>query len=102
RLEDVMVRVAEDDPMKLAADMRIVLLKETEGERLMPIWIGAAEGNALALRLTAEATPRPVTSDVMAELLRVTGARVERIAVTNLREKTFYAVIGVAVDGRVE
>jgi RNA polymerase sigma factor (sigma-70 family) len=102
RLEDVIVRVAEDDPMKLVADQRIVLLKEADGERLLPIWIGAPEGNALALRLTGEKTPRPVTSDVMAELVRVTGARVERVAVTSLREKTFYAVIAVAVDGRVD
>jgi RNA polymerase sigma factor (sigma-70 family) len=102
RLEDVIVRVAEDDPMKLVADQRIALLKEGDGERLLPIWIGAAEGNALALRLTGETTPRPVTSDVMAELLRVTGARVERVAVTRLQEKTFYAVIAVAVDGRVD
>jgi RNA polymerase sigma factor (sigma-70 family) len=102
KLEDVLVRVAEDDPTKLVADQRIVVLKETEGERLLPIWIGAAEGNALALRLTGETTPRPVTSDVMAELVRVTGARVEHVAVTSLREKTFYAAIAVAVDGRVD
>jgi len=78
RLEDVIVRVAEDDPMKVVADQRIVLLKEADGDRLLPIWIGAAEGNSLALRLTGETTPRPVTSDLMVELLRVTGARVER------------------------
>ena len=102
RLEDVIVRVAEDDPMKVVWDGRIVLLKEADGDRRLPIWIGAAEGNSLALRLTGETTPRPVTSDVMAELLRVTGARVERVAVTSFREKTFYAVIAIAVGGRVE
>jgi RNA polymerase sigma factor (sigma-70 family) len=102
RLEDVIVRVAEDDPMKVVADQRIVLLKEADGDRLLPIWIGAAEGNSLALRLTGETTPRPVTSDVMVELLRVTGARVERVAVTSLREKTFYAVIAIAANGRID
>jgi RNA polymerase sigma factor (sigma-70 family) len=102
RLEDVIVRVAEDDPMKVVGDQRIVLLKHADSERVLPIWIGSAEGNSLALRLTGEMTPRPVTSDVMAELLRVTGARVERVAVTSLRENTFYAVIAVAVDGRVD
>jgi bifunctional DNase/RNase len=102
RLEDVIVRVADDDPMKVVADQRIVLLKEAAGDRMLPIWIGGAEGNSLALRLTGETTPRPVTSDVMVELLRVTGARVERVAVTSLHEKTFYAVIAVAVDGRVD
>ena len=102
RLEDVIVRVAEDDPMKVVADQRIVLLKEADGDRLLPIWIGAAEGNSLALHLTGETTPRPVTSDVMVELLRVTGASVERVAVTSLREKTFHTLIAVAVDGRVD
>ena len=102
RLEDVIVRVAEDDPMKVVADQRIVLLKEADGDRLLPIWIGDAEGNSLALRLTGETTPRPVTSDVMVELLRVTGARVERVAVTSLREKTFYAVIAIAANGRID
>ena len=102
KLEDVLVRVAEDDPTTLVTDQRIVVLKEGDGERLLPIWIGAAEGNALALRVTGETTPRPVTADVMADLIRVTGARVERVAVTSLREKTFYAVIAVEVDGRVD
>lgn len=102
KLEDVLVRVAEDDPTTLVTDQRIVVLKETDGERLLPIWIGPAEGNALALRLTGETTPRPVTSDVMAELVRVTGARVERVAVTTLRENTFYAIIAVAVNGDVD
>jgi RNA polymerase sigma factor (sigma-70 family) len=100
RLEDVFVRVATDDAMKLVSDMRVVVLREADGGRLLPIWIGAPEGNSLALRLTAEQTPRPVTSDVMTELVRVTGARIERVAITELAEKTFYAVIGVAVDGQ--
>jgi RNA polymerase sigma factor (sigma-70 family) len=102
RLEDVFVRVADDEPTRPVADQRIVVLKEAGGERLLPIWIGSAEGNALALNLAGEAMPRPVTSDVMAELVRITGARVERVVVTSLREKTFYAVIAVAVDGRVD
>jgi hypothetical protein len=102
RLEDVVVRIAEGDPTKLLADKRIVLLKESDGERLLPIWVGPPEGDALALRLTGEMTPRPMTSDLMAELVRLTGARVERVVVTSLRERTFYAVIPIAVDGRVD
>jgi len=102
RLEDVIVRVAVGDPMTVIGDQRIVLLKEADGARLLPIWIGAAEGNALALRLTGQTTPRPVTSDVMAELLRVTGAHVDHVAVTRLSEETFYGVIAVAVNGNVD
>jgi bifunctional DNase/RNase len=102
RVEDVVVRVGPDDPDTLVADQRIVLLREAGGDRLLPIWIGASEGDALALRLTGEATPRPLTSDLMTELLRVTGARVERVAVTDLRERVFHATIAVAVEGRVD
>jgi RNA polymerase sigma factor (sigma-70 family) len=102
RVKDVIVRVAEDDPKKLVADHRIVVLGDEDGGRLLPIWVGSPEGNALALRLAGETTPRPMTSDLLVEVLRVTGARVERVVVTSLRERTFYAAIAVAVDGGVE
>jgi len=99
---DVLVRVAPDDESKPVADQRIVLLKEEGGERIVPIWIGAAEGNALASRLTGDAPPRPMSPDLMVELLRVTGSRVERVSITSLREKTFYASITLTIDGRAE
>jgi uncharacterized protein len=102
KLEDVIVRVADDEPTKLAGKQRIVLLKETGGERMLPIWVGAPEGDALAFRVTGETTPRPMTSDLMAELVRVTGARVERVVVTSIREKVFYAVVALAVNGDVD
>jgi hypothetical protein len=92
-LDDVVVRVTEDDAMKHV----IVVLKERDGERRMPIWIGLPEGATLAYRLHGASPPRPMTSDLMAELLRVTGANVSRVAVTELRESTFYATI--TVDG---
>lgn len=98
KLDDVVVRVAEDDPLKLVAPQRILVLAEVEGDRLLPIWVGAPEGDALAFRLTGETTPRPMTSDLLVAILRATGARVERVAVTDLREKTFYAAITLAVD----
>lgn len=94
--------MAEDDPTKVVSDRRIVVLKEADGDRLLPIWIGRPEGDSLALKVTGETTPRPVTSDLMAELLRVTGAKVERVVVPSLRDKTFYATIAVAIDGRVD
>jgi RNA polymerase sigma factor (sigma-70 family) len=101
-LEDVLVRVAPDDPSTVVADQRIVLLREEDGERMLPIWIGAAEGNALAFPLRGGAPARPMSSDLMVELLRATGGRVERVGVTALREKTFYGSVTVAVDGRTE
>ena len=97
-LEDVIVRVDAEDSEKLVWDQRIVVLREKEGLRRLPIWMGAGEGNALALRLHEATTPRPVTADLMAELVRVLGGTVERVALTKLEAKTFYAEV--TVDGQ--
>lgn len=102
RLEDVVVRVSEGDPTELVADLRIVLLAERDGDRRLPIWVGAPEGNMLALHLRQESPPRPLTSDLFVEILRACGARVERVVVTALRDKTFHAIIALEVEGRVE
>jgi RNA polymerase sigma factor (sigma-70 family) len=102
KVADVLVRVAEDDVTKPVDDQRIVLLKEEQGERILPIWIGSAEGNMLASRLTGFEPPRPMSPDLMVELLRVTGSRVERVEITALRDKTFYATVALAIDGRTE
>jgi RNA polymerase sigma factor (sigma-70 family) len=77
------------------ARLRVILLREKGGERLLPIWVGAAEGDALALQLAGEDTPRPLTVDLAARLVEATGARVEHVAVSRLEEKTFYAVVSV-------
>lgn len=102
RVEDVLVRVSDEGPSEPVARQRIILLKEAGGDRVLPIWVGPPEGDALALKLHDEPTPRPMTSDLMASLIRIMGARVERVTISSLREKTFYALIGVAVDDRVE
>src|SRR5262249_908645 len=60
KVADVLVRVGESDVTKPVADQRIVLLKEEGGERILPIWIGSAEGNTLASRLTGFEPPRPM------------------------------------------
>ena len=101
-LEDVLVRVAPDDETNVVADQRIVLLREQDGDRVLPIWIGPAEGNAVAFSLRGAAPARPISSDLMVELLRATGGRVEHVAVTALREKTFYGSVALATDGRTE
>jgi RNA polymerase sigma factor (sigma-70 family) len=100
-VDDVVVRMATEDgngpPM--VGPMRIVVLREQDGGRVLPIWVGAAEGDALALQLGGEAMPRPLTADLMASLLEAAGARVERVVVSSLREKTFYATIALASGG---
>ena len=80
-------------------NMPIVILKDKEGERVLPIWVGIFEANAIALQIENIATPRPMTHDLFTEILGQLEARVVRIAVTELRENTFYALITVAVDG---
>ena len=102
-LYDVLVHAVpgEDAPPRLTNErLRIVVLGEKDGERVLPIWIGAAEGDALAWHRGGEATPRPLTSDLMASLLETTGGRVESVTISSLREKTFYALVRVGVDGR--
>jgi RNA polymerase sigma factor (sigma-70 family) len=104
-LEDVVVRLAEGNGEPQLADekLRIVLLREKDGERVLPIWIGAPEGDALALEMGGEAMPRPLTADLMAKLLDAAGAQIERVAVNSLREDTFYATIVLATAaGRQE
>jgi len=77
----------------------IVLLKTAEGNKFLPIWIGHPEAAAILMKLQDAATPRPMTHDLVTDMLSQLEARVIRIAVTELRENTFYALITVAVDG---
>ncbi|HXV57491.1 MAG TPA: bifunctional nuclease family protein [Gaiellaceae bacterium] len=77
----------------------IVLLKTAEGNKFLPIWIGHPEAAAILMKLQGAATPRPMTHDLFTEILSQLEARVVRIAVTELRENTFYALITVAVNG---
>jgi bifunctional DNase/RNase len=77
----------------------IVLLKTADGNKFLPIWIGHPEAAAILMKLQGANTPRPMTHDLVTDLLEKLEARVTRIAVTELRENTFYAVVTVAVDG---
>ena len=77
----------------------IVLLKTADGNKFLPIWIGHPEAAAILMKLQGAATPRPMTHDLFTDILAQLEARVVRIAVTELRENTFYALITVAVDG---
>lgn len=102
-LDDVLVRVSDDDPLKIEDRGTVVVLREKDGARILPIWVGTPEGAALASRLTDTEPPRPMTSDLLVELLRVTGSRVDRITITELRGNVFYATVSVAgqdVDAR--
>jgi hypothetical protein len=77
----------------------IVLLKTADGNKFLPIWIGHPEAAAILMKLQGAATPRPMTHDLFTDILAQLEARVVKIAVTELRENTFYAMITVAIDG---
>lgn len=79
-----------------------LLLRETEGSgRVLPIFIGGPEATAIAFALEEVETPRPMTHDLMKDLLDEVGARLERIVVTELRDSTFFAEIILSVAGSV-
>jgi bifunctional DNase/RNase len=77
----------------------IVLLKTADGNKFLPIWIGHPEAAAILMKLQGASTPRPMTHDLVTDMLTRLEARVVRIAVTELRENTFFALITVAVNG---
>ena len=77
----------------------IVLLKTLEGNRYLPIWIGHPEAAAILMKFQSASTPRPMTHDLVTDMLDQLGAQVTRITVTELRENTFYAQITVQLDG---
>ena len=85
--------------VELPTNQPIVLLKEKEGERFLPIWIGAMEATAIAFALQGIVTARPMTHDLMKNLLEEVGVGVDRIVITELRDGTFYATIHLQANG---
>ena len=85
--------------IELPTNQPIVLLREAEGERFLPIWIGQAEAAAIALALQGVVTPRPMTHDLLKNILEEIAVQVENIVITELREGTFYAVINMQRNG---
>ena len=78
------------DPL---SKMPIIILEDLRSERVLPIWIGVFEANAIALTMENVPTPRPMTHDLMKNLLFRLGIAVERVVVTDVRNNTFYAAI---------
>jgi len=80
---------------------RVVILKEKEAERYLPIWIGPAEADAIAVKLQGVTVPRPLTHDLLQSVIDSLGATVNSIIVSDLRNDTFYAKIILSVDSEV-
>ena len=77
----------------------IVVLKDEEEKFFLPIWVGIFEANAIALQLENVTTPRPMTHDLLRNVISDLDARVDRIVVCDLRENTFYALIYLGLNG---
>lgn len=78
----------------------IVLLKTVDDERFLPIWIGHAEAAAILMKLQGATTPRPMTHDLVTDIISELDGEVVRITVTELRDNTYYARITIAHNGR--
>src|SRR6476659_3922995 len=84
----------------LVGKQPIVLLKTADGNKFLPIWIGHPEAAAILMKLQSQTSVRPMTHDLVSDMLEQLGASISRITVTELRENTFYAQITVIQDGQ--
>ncbi len=87
--------------MDPVTNMPIVILKDVGGETVLPIWVGIYEANAIALEIEKVTTPRPMTHDLLKNMLIGLDARVHKVVVNELRDDTFFAIIWVERDGQV-
>ncbi len=77
---------------------RVVILKEKHSERYLPIWIGPAEADAIAVKLQGVEVPRPLTHDLMGNVIKNLGGRITSIVITELMNDTFYAKLIISAD----
>jgi bifunctional DNase/RNase len=87
--------------MDPVTNMPIVILRDTGGSTVLPIWVGIYEANAIALEIEKVNTPRPMTHDLIRNLLMGLEARVSKVVVNDLRDDTFYALIWLEKGGEI-
>ena len=80
-------------------NMPIILLRDKDGDRVLPIWVGGFEANAIAIQMENIATPRPMTHDLLRNVIHDLKAEIRKIVVSDLKENTFYALIHLEVNG---
>ena len=80
-------------------NMPIIILRDKDGQRVLPIWVGVFEANAIALQMENVTTPRPMTHDLLKNVICDLKADIQKIVVSDLRENTFYALIYLTVNG---
>jgi len=81
------------------ANTPIVLLKDKRGARVLPIWVGVAEANAIALQIENVSPPRPMTHDLLRNVIDDLDGHVDRVVVSDLRDNTYFAIIHLTVRG---
>ena len=90
--------------VEMPSNQPIVLLRETSGDRYVPIWIGAVEATAIAFAQQGVVPPRPLTHDLMKELLAATGSELSEVRITDVKDGVFFATLvlasGVEVSAR--
>ena len=82
-------------------NMPIIILRDKDGQRVLPIWVGVFEANAIALQIENVTTPRPMTHDLLKNVISDLRGRIEKIVVSDLKENTFYALIYLNVGGEL-
>ena len=95
---EMKIRTLMMDPV---TNMPIVILKDVGGNSILPIWVGIYEANAIALEIEKVSTPRPMTHDLLKNVLLGLETQVKKIVVNDLRDDTFYALIWLEKDGEV-
>jgi bifunctional DNase/RNase len=86
--------------MDPVTNMPIVILKDTSGDAVLPIWVGIYEANAIALEIEKVQTPRPMTHDLLKNVLSGLNVQVRKVVVSELKDDTFYALIWMERDGQ--
>jgi uncharacterized protein len=87
--------------MDPVTNMPIVVLKDVQGQAILPIWVGVYEANAIALEIEKVQTPRPMTHDLLKNVLLGLEVHVQKVVVNDLKDDTFYALIWVERDGQM-
>ncbi len=80
-------------------NMPIIILRDKDGEKVLPIWVGIFEANAIALQIENITTPRPMTHDLLKNVIHDLHGDIQKIVVSDLKENTFYALIYMKVNG---
>jgi hypothetical protein len=83
------------------SNLPIIILKDKKSDSVLPIWVGIFEANAIALQIEKIGTPRPMTHDLIKNLLETLSAQVDKIVITELKNSTFFALIHLNVQGTI-